>query len=90
MQIVETAVKLPTIKIVLADNLDGAAATERIELEVPIAELKSPTDRKLPLAQLELQYLAEVQGAALLRTRDVIDTEIRRLRDAARHSALAS
>jgi hypothetical protein len=83
MKIVETNVTGSTAKLILAT--DQQLASERIELALPLAALKHPNARDQPLGETDLQYLGEVQGAALLHARDAIDSEIRRLRDAERH-----
>jgi hypothetical protein len=80
IKLVETAIRPTAVRLRYADHDDPNKATEWIDLQFMAASLKHPkTDNAL--GDLEPRFLLEIQGAALRRARDVIDTEIQRLRD---------
>jgi hypothetical protein len=64
-----------------ADNPDPNVATSRMDLRFPLTALKQPNTGGKALDDPELQYLLEIEAAALLHARDAIDAEIRRLRE---------
>jgi hypothetical protein len=85
MKLIGTTVSGKSVRMRYATDADPAKATEWLEFQMHTATVKSEgQDRQIP--DLELEYLAELHKAALLRARETIDSEIRRLRELANRS----
>jgi hypothetical protein len=80
LKLVQTTISGATIRLRYADSEDHDKATEWIDLQFSASDLNHPSAGSA-LGDLEPQFLAEIRGAVLRRARDVIDAEIRRLRD---------
>ena len=85
-KLVETSISESAIRLRYADHSDPAQATEWIDLQVKLAPLLDPSDKKQPLGPPERHFLGGVQLAALFQAQDAINTEIRRLREIARQT----
>jgi hypothetical protein len=79
-----------SVRLRCADNPDPALATQSIDMTVSYGKLTTPSASDKPLGPPELQYLGEVQLAALLYARSAINIEIQRLRDFERQTLESS
>ena len=79
MKLVATTVSETSLRMRYADNADAQLSTEWIEFRLKISDLRRPSDT--PIANPELLPLAELHRAALQHARDVLDSEIQRLRE---------
>ena len=81
MQLIETSVTAASVRMRLADADDPLKATQWVDFQVPIAELRvahQPGGTQ-PIGDPESEYLSTIRGSALRRAQDVIVAEIRRL-----------
>ena len=79
MKIVETTISETSIRMRYADSSDPLKATEWIDFQLKLSELKRPSGTKL--GEPEPLHLAELRRAALQCVQDLLDNEIRRLRE---------
>jgi hypothetical protein len=79
MKLVETTVTATSVRMRFADDMDPAKATIWIDFQVPLSELRHPTNEQKSLGDPELQFLAEVRLAALRFVRGTIAGETQRL-----------
>jgi hypothetical protein len=77
MKLIETTVSDTTVRVRFADNADTAKATQWIDLQVPVADLKHGS--RTPLPNPETLVLGASQVAVLRFVRDLADAEISRL-----------
>ncbi len=82
MQPILTTVSGSGVHFRLADHADAMKATEWIDIQVKRSDLKHGSGTLIP--ELELQFLAELQVAALNHALQLIQTEIRRLKNMGR------
>jgi hypothetical protein len=82
MQHVETTISAAAVHVRLADTIDPAKSTQWVDVQFPLEALKHPTNGTA-ITEPADQFLGELQGAALGRALQVIQAEIRRLKNAA-------
>jgi hypothetical protein len=80
VKLIQTTIWGATIRLRYADSPEHEKATEWIDLQFATSDLKHPNSGSA-LGDPEPQFLVEIRGAVLRRARDLIDAEIRRLRD---------
>jgi hypothetical protein len=78
MKLIETVISETSIRLRYADETDPTKAVEWVDVQFALSGLKNPED-----AKPELQYVAELQRAALDRLQAVLSGEIQRLRSLA-------
>jgi hypothetical protein len=78
MKLIETIVSETSVRMRYADDADPAKATQWIDFQVPLSDLKSP-DQHNPLGDIESRFLAELRLVALRHAREVIGAETQRL-----------
>jgi hypothetical protein len=78
MKLIETIVSATSVRMRYSNDEDAAQATQWIDFQVPIADLKGP-DQHNPLGDIECRYLAEIRLVALRYAREVIGVETQRL-----------
>jgi hypothetical protein len=77
MKLIETTVSETTVRMQYADNADPEKATQWIDLQFRMADLKHGSGTPLPpVAPLKL---AAIQAAALTRAQELIGEEMGRL-----------
>jgi hypothetical protein len=78
MKLIKTTVSETTVRMRFADQSDAAEATQWVDFQVPLGDLRSPKGQE-ELGDPETRYLAEIRLVALRFVRDAIDAETRRL-----------
>jgi hypothetical protein len=80
MKLIETIVTTTSVRMRYADNADAAKASQWVDFQVPLADLKHPENQlEMNPEKLESQLLAEIHQAALRCARDALNNEMRRL-----------
>jgi hypothetical protein len=81
MKLIETTVLETTVRMRYANDADPTKATETMDFQFSLPSLKQPNGDGKALGDPELQFLAEIEAAALLYAQSAINAEIVRLRD---------
>lgn len=79
LELIETTVAADAIRMRYADHSDATKAKQWVDFRVSLAGLEHPNDRRQPLGDPDLQFVAEVRLAALHYVRDVLAAETQRL-----------
>ena len=81
MNIVETKISETSVRLRYADNADPAKATQWMDFQFPLGDLLN--SEKKPFADLQLEFLVEVQRGVLRQARDLVGAEMKRIADLA-------
>jgi hypothetical protein len=79
MKLIETTILETTVRMRYADNADPAKATQWVDFQVSLSDLRNPSGQDLALGDPEVCFVAEVRRSALRHVRDVIGAETQRL-----------
>ena len=79
MKLIQTTISEISVRLRYADNEDAAKATQWMDFQFPLSDLRNTEDPTRQARQPSVQFLAEVQRSALRRARDVIGEETKRL-----------
>jgi hypothetical protein len=85
MQLVQTNFSADFVRMRYANNPDLALATEWIDFQVPMAELRLPSDHAQGLGDLDTLMIGEFHLAALRHAREALAAETQRLARFASH-----
>jgi hypothetical protein len=81
MKLIQTTISETTVRLRYADNEDAAKATQWMDFQFPLSDLRNPEDPTRPLGHPRVRFLAEVERSALRHARGVIGEETKRLSD---------
>jgi hypothetical protein len=86
LTLVETTISAATIRMRFADQADAAKATEWIDYQVKLEDLKHASGTKIP-SPMEHHFLGVLQAAAIRHVREAVSVEIQHLANLADRNA---